>query len=595
MREDWTKWENSTDPFNHGKQFPPVLLDLGVGDEPLDGGRIEFDPDRPVRLVSTRDARPIRIPNGMVWFPYAALSHRWGPSTEACRTTKENAPGRFSEGIKVSSFCKTFQDAILIALEMGLPYIWIDTLCIIQDDEDDWKSQSAYMDDIYMNSLLTISAHSYPNPHDGGSGFLDLAFASEGSEPVPLGTMASTALSAEPDNDTLYARHDQMFEVSIYNSPLSPRGWILQERLLSPRIIHFFPSQLYYESRQFGIVRAEDRTPALRDPDQLREAVFRRDNNPGATPMDWFRVVERYSACRLTQPGDKLIAVSGIAKHFQKGSGVTYLAGLWSDRAAKGLLWLARGPRLTRRAGMAPSWSWASVDGPVRYPGLLLQRPFRVLPTLQVVLSRGTTLEEPKHIMGAESNIKSLRVAAYVRRATLSDDWIRKRNTLLSHYPLDWKGQVPADLDEFGVYREVKDDNGMVVGWASLDEDEAGECPLAGSDVYTAIVATEEAWVLRSDARNVLYHTHPPTPEYNAFYATGRVEATFTSPTFDPPEVSSGAEERELVMIYWTILLRPEDPSNVGDSSAKFTRVGFAQIFERRWQRPDDWRSLELV
>ncbi|KAK4120559.1 HET-domain-containing protein, partial [Parathielavia appendiculata] len=278
----------------------------------------------------------------MVWFPYATLSHRWGPSTAACRTTTTNGLDRKNKGIKVSELCQTFQDAIMVALEMGMPYLWIDSLCIIQDDDKDWRVQSAFMDDIYMNSLLTIMAHSYAG-EDGGSGFLASAFASEGADPV-----------------------------SIYNSPLSRRSWILQERLLSPRILHFFPSQLYYESRYFGIVRAEDHTPAFRDPDQLREAILRPENQkPGATPLDWFRVVERYSACELTQPWDKLVAISGIAKHVQQGSGgVRYLAGLWSDRAAKGLLWLRRGPVLKRDpawAGRAPSWSWASVDGPVRY------------------------------------------------------------------------------------------------------------------------------------------------------------------------------------------------------------------------------------
>ena len=591
MREDWTKWAASTDPIQHGEQFPPRLLDLGAANAPLDGSRIEFDPDRPVRLTDTRDARKIHIPNGMVWFPYAVLSHRWGPSTAACRTTKENALRRYGEGIKVSDLCQTFQDAIVVALEMGMPYIWIDSLCIIQDDEDDWKAQSAYMDDIYTNSLLAIAAHSYPDRSDGGSGFLESAFASEGADPVPLGSIPSPTTPTT----TLYARHDRMFEVSIYNSPLSPRGWVMQERLLSPRIVHFFPSQLYYESRQFGIVRAEDRTPALRDPDQLREAVFRRENMPGSTPMDWFRVVERYSACALTQPRDKLVAVAGIAKHFHKRSGVTYLAGLWEDRAAKGLLWVARGPRLKRVAGRAPSWSWASVDGAVRYPVLLLQRPFRVLPCLQLVSVRRSSVEEPKHIIGQEDNVKALHVGGYVRRAVLSNEWMTKRDSLLAYYPVDWKGQAVVDLDPRGVYRELRGEDGRVVGWASLDEDEAGACPLAGSDVYTAMVATEEAWVLPSDPSNVLYRTHPHTPQYDAFYATGRVQATFTSPTFDPPVDHSGVEERELVMTYWTILIRPEDPSKVGESFARFTRVGFAQIFDRRWQRPDDWRMVELV
>ncbi|KAL2135765.1 hypothetical protein VTI74DRAFT_7135 [Chaetomium olivicolor] len=590
MREDWQKWEKSTDPFHHGKQFPPRLLDLGVANEEIDGSRLEFDPDRPVHLIDTREAQKIRIPSGMVWVPYAVLSHRWGPSTAACRTTKANALDRYQQGIKVSSLCKTFQDAIVVALEMGMPYLWIDSLCIIQDDDEDWRHQSSYMDDIYMNSLLTIAAHSYSG-NDGGSGFLSSAFASEGAEPVHLGTL----LSANRKPTSLYARHDRMFEVDIFTSPLSRRGWVLQERLLSPRIIHFFPSQLYYETRSFNIVRAEDRTPAVRDPDQLRELIFRRESQHGATPTDWFLIVERYSACELTKDSDKLVAISGIAKHFQQRSGVRYLAGLWLDRAAKGLLWLARGPSLKKCVGRAPSWSWAAVDGPVRYPSLLLKRPFRVLPALLVEATKWNSLEEPKHIMGQESNVESLYARAYVRRAMISDEWLGKRDSLLSYYPQGWEGQALVDLDAQGVYREVRDDDGSVVGWASLDEDRGGECPLAGSDLFTAIVATEEAWVWPDRSGDVLYRTHPHTPEYEAFYATGRVAATFQSSTFDSPVGPPGLAQRELVMTYWCILLRPEQPSEAMRPFAKFTRVGFAQVFERRWQRPDDLRTVELI
>jgi len=280
-----------------------------------------------------------------------------------------------------------------VALGTGFPYLWIDSLCIIQDDRSDWEHQSVMMNDIYLNSLITIAAHSYDR--DGGSGFLEAALAASGDDYTLLGHYSATGWS-EANKALLYARRDHMFEVDIFNSPLSSRGWILQERILSPRIIHFFHSQLYYESQLFQIVRAEDRTPAFHDPDKLRELIFRPENQKGATPMDWFRVVERYSACKLTQGSDKLLAIAGIAKNFYNQSGEKYLAGLFSDRAAKGLLWLPRGPNLVRVADRAPSWSWASVDGPIKYPRALLERPFRVLPVLAVVSTLANPSATPK-------------------------------------------------------------------------------------------------------------------------------------------------------------------------------------------------------
>lgn len=599
LQEDWQKWETSPEAFSHGQQFPPRLLDLGADEGRLESGPPKDGLDWYIRLIDTRDARKVRIPGGMVWCPYAILSHRWGPSTELSRTLQENLEARCSQGVKASELCKTFQDAIVAALEMGMPYLWIDSLCIVQDDVEDWRHQSSFMDDIYMNAIVTITAHSYGGQtpdDDGGGGFLDNALTAEGDEPSLLGTTDTG--SAGEGGGVLYARRDRMFEVDIFNSPLSQRGWILQERLLSPRIVHFFPSQIFYEGRLFGIVRAEDRTPAFRDPDKLREVVFRPENQAGATPLDWFRVVERYSACRLTQDADKLVAISGIAKHFQQRSGVRYLAGLWADRAAKGLLWLARGPSLARRPGRAPSWSWASVDGPIRYPSQLLDRPFRVLPTLEVVASVGNALDRPRHILGEPENTRSLHVRAFVRRATLSPDWLDRRDGLLPYYPLGWKGETLRDLDAEGVYREVHDEAGRVVGWASLDEDAGGREGAAGP-FYTAIVASEEAWFHEDDPDDVVYRTHPPTPQYDALYATGRVAATFASPTFRTPpsnEPSLPVEHRrELAMTYWVVVLRPDDGAEAESPGAKFSRAGFGQVFDRRWQRPEDRRMVHLI
>jgi hypothetical protein len=131
----------------------------------------------------------------------------------------------------------------------------------------------------------------------------------------------------------------------------------------------------------------------------------------------------------------------------------------------------------------------------------------------------GNVLSESKHIMEQATNYTALAVMAYVRRAVLTDEWIRNRDTLLSAYsPLGADGQVALEVDEYGVYCEVQDEEGRGLGWVSLDEDEGGDCPLAGAG-----------------------------------------------------------------------------PSDVTSLLARFARVGFAQIFDRREQRPVDWRMLQLV
>jgi hypothetical protein len=200
-----------------------------------------------------------------------------------------------------------------------------------------------------------------------------------------------------------------------------------------------------------------------------------------------------------------------------------------------------------------------------------------VLPVLELKGAMGNVLSESKHIMEQATNYTALAVMAYVRRAVLTDEWIRNRDTLLSAYsPLGADGQVALEVDEYGVYCEVQDEEGRGLGWVSLDDDEGADCPLAGADLYMAIVASKEAWARRSDPEDVLYCTHPHTAEYDAFYATGVVKANFMSPSFDSLPDAQGQINRELVMTYWALLLRPEDPSDVTSPLARYARVGFA-------------------
>jgi len=185
---------------------------------------------------------------------------------------------------------------------------------------------------------------------------------------------------------------------------------------------------------------------------------------------------------------------------------------------------------------------------------------------------------------------------AYVRKAKLSQDWYTQRDSLLVQgFPGGWETQIITELDPTGTYRQILDPGMGVIGWASLDEDGGGIC-LVG-ECYTAIVASEEAWVNPTDETDVIYHTQPKTSEYAALSATGIVNATFDKESIEnfwatPPGYEVG---RKLAMIYWAILLSPEEPSEVKRCGAKFRRVGFAQILRKEWQRPDDWKLIALV
>jgi len=193
-------------------------------------------------------------------YRYATLSHCWG-STQIIATKRANVT-TFEEAIHWHLLPKTFQDAIVTALRLKVYYIWIDSLCIIQDDEIDWDTEAAIMGAIYENSYLTIAATSSPS---GAIPFLGQRSARYG--PQTLHFPNPERLSSTINNDTVHGNSDdikslrvrqgpstrsinlsQLFNPRIYG-PLTTRGWALQERVLSSRIVHFTEEGIVWECR----------------------------------------------------------------------------------------------------------------------------------------------------------------------------------------------------------------------------------------------------------------------------------------------------------------------------------------------------------
>ncbi|KAH7360862.1 heterokaryon incompatibility protein-domain-containing protein [Rhexocercosporidium sp. MPI-PUGE-AT-0058] len=643
LAEDVKNLGNLGMKFDRDQALPTRLLDVGTQEEAELSCSTGNHEKGSLHLIYTRDAqfgqipiltdRPWKLhkflnPN---WIYYAVLSHRWGKSTEISSTTKANIRSRFN-GISYSELCGTFKDAIVVARQLRIRYLWIDSLCIIQDDKDDWKKESAIMGDVYYKAFVTLFAHSYaqgPNQmsqssrngpkdpglddevntkdeplEDGGSGFLDSALSDEQDPSIFIG---STTPTPGDDEQFLYAKRSRIFEEDIQNSGLTSRAWIVQERLLSPRIIHFFPSQLYYESHSNGPVRSEDKSmpPTF---DKFRECIFDTQTRYGATPDVWFKVVERFSTCHLTQGSDKLLAIGGIAQKFHTESQVPYWAGLFADRAAKGLLWTRRGPKLLRVPDRAPSWSWASVDGPIRYSDALIERPFRVLPDVKIDYSFTTPLDEPKHLKGFD-NVLFLLARGYMRNISISSEYVAFKDIVgYSHVPI----HLPYELDVDDSYRKLLDDQGDTIGWVILDEDRGGE--LLELKYTSLIVASEEAWVRNptagleefykkhpSSREAPLYRTHPPNQEFEAFAATKECQAEYERLKSNEDEVlpessiSRAAGERVLFKTYWVLILKPENasldlytPADEDDQLMIWKRVGMGLVFEKGWARKGD-------
>ncbi|KAJ8702059.1 hypothetical protein PTI98_000808 [Pleurotus ostreatus] len=290
---------------------------------------------------------------------YIALSHTWGGQVEG-RTLKGNLKERL-KGFSFDTLPLNFRDAIKVTKALGMRYLWIDSLCIVQDDADDWEREAKTMTGLYMNSWITIAASRAP---DSAAGFL-------GRRDVPK----AIKMPGEGGEYFYVCPNVALrFDEAVFGAPLNRRAWVVQERVLSPRTLHFTRSQVYWQCACKTL--AEDMNHQANPDDKLSttqtpRALF--EGVKGKTPQAWWALLENYTACGLTYHSDKLIAIHGIVSWMTSKFGLRFLAGVWEDSASVGLLWVA-----ADREGLeplseirVPSWSWASKKGPIKHIKML--------------------------------------------------------------------------------------------------------------------------------------------------------------------------------------------------------------------------------
>ncbi|RSL74999.1 hypothetical protein CEP51_011277 [Fusarium floridanum] len=327
------------------------------------------------------DVAPINIPDGSAvqlvethgkTGSYVCLSHCWGKD-KLITTTSQTIATHFNK-IPLTALPKTFRDAVTLTRSLGLRYLWIDSLCIIQDSTEDWQIESSKMADIYHDSFLTIAAISSPGSRGG-------CFCPE--------KLSDTCFRVQGDGlDTLIAARYCNGEGAVSDLqtfmeafPALTRAWIYQERMLSRRILYCTYREFQFECRQnetcecgsrFMPPHPEPGTPAskamMQGKDQYGELekLYGVKGKYSAKQLcqHWQKTVMQYTKLRITYSSDKLPALSGCAKDIGRITGDEFLAGLWRESFAEGLLWVVNVPVDQPRASVwrAPSWSWASID-----------------------------------------------------------------------------------------------------------------------------------------------------------------------------------------------------------------------------------------
>jgi hypothetical protein len=268
------------------------------------------------------------------------------------------------EGMPYASLPKTFQHAVTATRQLGLRYLWIDSLCIIQDSREDWEQHCYKMPEIYRNSTVTIAG---PAAVDCNTGFLH-----ERPAPLSVNLTISNGMLEESVTLSHSGLRDPYHPNLQMNSPLEKRAWVLQERLLSPRVLYFGSEFMYFEC--CTNVCCEYLHFPFIDNYQSRNGVtktsFTVEQDSRFWLQYWCQIVSTYSGAALTFNSDRLPAISGIARDIQDKLGDSYHAGLWLSDIPRGLTWYtdyygeytkSQDFKVGALPYVAPSWSWASL------------------------------------------------------------------------------------------------------------------------------------------------------------------------------------------------------------------------------------------
>lgn len=308
---------------------------------------------------------------------------------------------------------KTFQDAVAITRSLGVQYLWIDSLCILQDSREDWETEAANMKRVYAGCYAMISANASPNAHGGcftptsapAAGLVRAnSHAVDSKGPWTSKVRAHVRLTELRDLYHSHVTHrigDALTQPARSRNYLDTRGWTFQERVLAPRILHFGKSEFAWECPETvtcecqTVITNWDRESRFKS--NLADAPLRvaRDGSQPMSRVDillWTNFVREFTRRKLTYSTDILHAMSGLADYMSAATGAGYACGLWKNQMEEFLMWkvvhgedsahpnklkmsrLDRSqppnhPERPRRhtSYYAPSWSWASVIGPVDF------------------------------------------------------------------------------------------------------------------------------------------------------------------------------------------------------------------------------------
>ncbi|KAI4656941.1 uncharacterized protein J4E78_006832 [Alternaria triticimaculans] len=338
--------------------LPTRLLDVDTGG------------DNVIRLVDTKTTN--------VKGPYCTLSHAWGPREKPFLTTTVwNMAKHLITGITLDELPDNFQEAIRVTRFLKVRYIWIDSLAIVQVPFGDFAKEADLMHKVYRYSHCNIVAADSKDAYGG------LFRERTPHKILPVKYQGTDARHHLGEKSWTIVPAD-LWEKELLSSPIYGRAWVFQERILSPRILHFTKHQIFWDC---GTLSACEVFPkGLPFPLDHKASTDRHwrgrlakstvssnaligvnDNESSYT--FWMSALQNYTECELTNQGDKTIAIWSIAKLLRDFMSEQYAVGMWSEALEEQLAWRARDTKSCERIPELdlniPSWSWASIKGAV--------------------------------------------------------------------------------------------------------------------------------------------------------------------------------------------------------------------------------------
>ncbi|KAL9105301.1 MAG: hypothetical protein Q9227_009496 [Pyrenula ochraceoflavens] len=418
---------------------------------------------------------------------YCALSYCWG-GPQTFQTTSATYADRL-DGFFVTDLPRTLQDAVKLTRELGIRYLWVDSICIIQDSEDHRTEQLSQMGDIYMNATLTICAARcfkaddsfLENSADPVTGVhQSLVFFNILQAETIEGSPGSSAKALVKSVGNLWLMEA---DPGFLKDPISHRGWCLQESILSPRVVYYdrlrpiwrcngcvevdggpevergiLPQ--YQRKLNSAILESRRRELSINlQGEASKDISYNQDMDRTTILKDihrcWQRTLEEYTMRELSFDHDKFRAIGGIATEIAKLTGDHYMAGLWRRTCLHDLMWTTKKDEWLHRPRKrrAPTWSWASTNCPIRYDAVT-DDAIPVAAVLQCNVSRPESARSEELTPLTLPNVPEYGQAELVIRGPLKKLSRNHAKSLIHHSHAapgpDTVDRLPLDQNIFG-------------------------------------------------------------------------------------------------------------------------------------------------